>query len=172
MYKMISYGNRKFEESIRARHLIPYTLGNKDRYIKGQFYYSAFYQKIFKVLFVKYYNSGELEGAEIRHMDGMHAYMCTEIDPGCDFLLIRDENDNIFNCKDIVNNGKRYTGAEIKYWFFTHNIDCFNRKYSGFWQYVDSYSPKRINDKDIYMLMAKYDRFGNYTNCKMCKIMK
>lgn len=171
MYKTISYGNKKLEESIRTKHVIPYILGVKDKYEKGNYYFSAFYGKIFKVLFVKYYNTGELEGAEIRHTDGLHAYMCTEIDPECDYLLIRDVKE-IYNRKEIVNDGQIYTGAEIRYWFYMNNIDCFNRKYKGFWNYIDSYSPKRINDNDKYMMMAKYDRFGNYTQCRMCKIMK
>ena len=170
MYKTISYGNKKIEEVIKSKHVIPYELGIRDRYEKGNYYFSGFYGKVFKVLFVKYYKTGELEGAEIKHSDGLHAYMCTEIDPGSDYLLIKDINNIAFK-KEIVNNGI-YTGAEIRYWFFMHGIDCFNGKYKGFWNYVDTYSTNRINDNDRYMMVADINHVGKYINCKMIRIMK
>ncbi len=170
MYKNISYGNKKLDDIVRSKNIIPYRLGVRDRYEKGNYYFSGFYGKIFKVLFVKYYNSGELEGAEIKHSDGLHAYMCTEIDPGYDYLLIKDDSD-INSRKDIVNDNHMYTGAEIRYWFYIKNIDCFNRKYKGFWDYVDTYSKKRLNDHDVYMLKADKNHLGNYVNCKIIKII-
>jgi hypothetical protein len=170
MYKTISYGNKKLEEIVKSKHVIPYSLGKRDKYEKGNYYFSGFYGKVFRVLFVKYYNTGELEGAEIKHSDGLHAYMCTDIDPDYDYRMIKDDN-NLSDKSSIINDGKIYTGAEIKYWFFMNNIDCFNRKFKGFWKYLDTYSDKVIDDNARYMMTADTNHLGNYINCKLIRFM-
>lgn len=171
MYKDISYGNRKLEEIIRKKHLIPYSLTIRDKYEKGKYYYSAFHEMTFKIIFVKYYNSGELEGAEVKYDNGMQAYMCTNIDPGYDYRVERDYKE-LYKINNIVNDGKVYTGAEIKYWFFMKGINCFNKKYRGFWQFVDTYSITQISDKLLYTLTADSTFTGKYYNCKVTRVEK
>ena len=133
MYKNITYGNHKLEKSIREKHVIPYSLGRDDKYIKNMIYFNDFNQNTFKVLYVKYSENGELEGAEIRYDNGMHSYICTDIDPGYDYRIEKDFK-NICDKSTIVNDGNVYSGAEIIYWFFINNISCFDRKYKGFWK--------------------------------------
>ena len=171
MYKNISYGDKKIEELIRKKHVIPYSLTIRDRYEKGKYYYSEFYRKTFRVLFVKYYNSGELEGAEVKDDNGLYSYICTDIDPGYDYRLEKDFGE-IYKIEDIVNSGKVFTGAEIKYWFFIKGITCFNKKYKGFWQYVDTYSILQISDRLNYVITADLTFTGKYYNCKITRIEK
>lgn len=169
MYKNITYNNIKLEGIIRRKHLIPYSLSRTDRYEKGKYYFNEFSGKIFKVLFVKYYYTGELEGAEIRYEDNMHAYMCTDIDPGYDYRTEIDTKE-IYKKQDIVNDGNVYSGAEIKYWFFIRNINCFDRRYKEFWHYVDSYSIDQIDDNKYYMITGDINHVGKYHNCKITEI--
>lgn len=170
MYKNISYGNKKLEDLIRKKHLVPYSLNRRDRYEKGKYYYSEFSGMTFKVLFVKYYDSGELEGAEVKYENGLHAYICTDIDPGYDYRVEKDFK-KICN-ENIVNDGKVYTGAEIRYWFFMNDIDCFNSIYKGFWNLVDTYSTRRIIDNNRYVVVADISVTGKYHNCKIIKVEK
>ena len=170
MYKTITYNNSKLEDLIRKKHIIPYTLTRNDRYEKGKYYFDGFSGKIFKVLFVKYYKTGELEGAEIRYEDNMHAYMCTEIDPGYDFRTEMDFNE-IYKKINIINDGNIYTGAEIKYWFFVRNINCFNRKYKDFWYLVDTYSMDQIADNKNYIITGDINHVGKYHNCKITEVI-
>ena len=171
MYKDITYNNKKLEELIRSKHLIPYKLGMRDRYIKNNFYYSAFTERTFKVLFVKYHKSGELMGAEIRYENGMQAYICTDIDPGYDYRVEKDFGE-IYKKKNIVNDGCIYSGAEIIYWFFINNITCFNRKYKKFWHLVDTYSFDRINDNKMYRVLADESPYGRYYNCRILEVVE
>lgn len=170
MYKTISYNNSKLETLIREKHLIPYSLTHVDRYERGKYYFDEFRGKLFKVLFVKYYYTGELEGAEIKYEDGMGAYMCTDINPGYDYRTEKDINE-LYNKSDIVNDGNIYTGAEIKYWFFIRNISCFNKKYKDFWKLVDSYSIDQIADNKLYTLTGDKNHAGRYHNCKITEVI-
>ena len=171
MYKNISYGNKKLEDLIRKKHLIPYALTARDRYEKGKYYYSEFQGLSFRILFVKYYENGELEGAEIKYENGMQAYMCTDIDPGYDYRLEKDF-DGLWQKDDIVNDNNMYTGAEIKYWFFMKGITCFNKKYKEFWPMIDTYSLYQISDKNSYILTANNTHSGRYYNCKITQVEK
>lgn len=167
MYKVITYGNKKLDQYVEERHIIPYSLSPKDRFEKNNYYFIDFNGKIIKVLFVKYYRSGELEGLEVKYNNNMHSYICTDIDPGYDYLLKKDYND-LFK-KDIINDGLIHTGAEIKYWFFMNKISCFDKKYRGFWKLVDPYSPRCISDYNKYFLTADIDS-DVYFNCRIFKI--
>ena len=170
MYKNISYGNKKLEELVIRKHLVPYSLNRRDRYEKGKYYYSEFLGMTFKVLFVKYYDSGELEGAEVRYENGLQAYICTDIDPGYDYRLEKDYR-AIYK-DNIVNDGKVYTGAEIRYWFFINGIDCFNGIYKGFWNLIDTYSTRKITDSTKYIICADPTVTGKYYNCRIIKVEK
>ena len=116
------------------------------------------------------YKTGELEGAEIRYEDNMHAYMCTNIDPGYDYRTELDFNE-IYKRSNIINDGNIYTGAEIKYWFFMRNINCFNRKYKDYWHWVDSYSMDQIADNKNYIITGDINHMGKYHNCNITEVI-
>lgn len=172
MYKNITYNNKKLEKIIREKHLIPYRLGRGDRFIKDKFYYSAFHEMTFKVLFVKYHKTtGFLIGADVRYENGMQAYICTDIDPGYDYKVDKDFS-GLYKKECIVNDGNIYSGAEIVYWFFMNNISCFNRVYKEFWHYVDTYSLNRIDDNKMYKLTATESHSGKFYNCKVIEVVE
>ena len=171
MYKNISYGNKKLEDLIRKKHLIPYSLNRRDRYERGKYYYSEFLGLTFKVLFVKYYESGELEGAEVKYENGLRAYICTDIDPGYDYRVEKDTKE-LYKKDEIVNDGNIYTGAEIRYWFFMRGIDCFSGRYKGFWNSIDSFSTRRIVDSNRYTIVADPTFTGKYYNCRIIRAEK
>ena len=71
------------------------------------------------------------------------------------YELMTDKND-IKNLESIINTPILYFGSEIKYWFFSHNINLSGRKYKNFYNIIIE-SGREISDKKLYSLLAKYD---------------
>ena len=171
MYSEISYtASKQIDEKIKNKHYIPYRINSpQQKYRVHNLYYNAYWGSFFKVLEVNYDKYGCLEDCTIRWDDGNYGLICTNLDVNADFNLKCDRN-NLHELYDIVNSEEIYTGAEIVYWFFVHNITCFNNKYKGFWKFVDSSSAHRISDYSRYIIIGDLQEDGTYTNCKIVKV--
>lgn len=154
------------ERKIKEKKLIPYHLYPNDRYKKKQWYFCLYDNIIFKVLEVKYNKDGELDHAYIRTDDNLYSYIASDLTDE-DYYIERD-TEQIYK-ENIINSTKTYTGAEIIYWFFIHDITSFDKKYKNFWIYLDRYSTYRISDYSRYYVIADQDKDGNYINCKFIR---
>ena len=166
MDKNITYSdiNTDIDEKIKKKKVIPYSIFPGDRFKKGKWYYSRFYDNFFKILDVKYSENGKLEIAYIITDNNMYSVITTDL---CtDDLLLEKDKKNIYK-SNIFNTNIPYTGAEIKYWFFVNNIDCFNQKYINFWKFVDRFSEYCLDDKKKYRCYANQDLEGNLINCRV-----
>ena len=85
------------------------------------------------------------------------------LDKYSSYELISDRND-IKNAESIINVKNKYYGSEIKYWFFTHNIDFDNPKYNVLKSYIEIGGKNIISDNKLYFLKADIDKQGNYYN--------
>lgn len=86
------------------------------------------------------------------------------------YELLTDKSD-IYLIDSIINSPQPYYGSEIKYWFFTHNINLDAKQYQEFKPLLLK-SDKVLIDKKVYFLKADYNRkTGIYTNCRaiLCK---
>ena len=167
MSKVIYSPNGILEREINRKHIIPYRVNRYIKYEVNKWYYSSYWRQCFRVLSVKYNSNGILEDAYIQWDDYNYGLICTDL---CDqdYKMEKDFYD-IYN-KDIINSDKSYTGAQIVYWFYMNNIDCFNRKYRGFWKFIDNTSKHRLNDFSRYKLCATVnEQTGFYNNCKIIK---
>ena len=60
---------------------------------------------------------------------------------------------------DLINSGKSYTGAEIKYWFLMNNIDLeFGSQYAGFWSFLNPCSKTLLIDNKFYYVSYNVER--------------
>jgi hypothetical protein len=167
MNKKITYtANGSLEKQIKLKKIIPYYLFPNEKYKVNKWYYSFYYNIIFKVTEVNYKKDGELEYAFTKTDDNNYSMISTDIDSTEDFAIYHDKK-AIYK-KEIINSEESYTGAEIVYWFFINDIDCFNKRYQGFWKYVDRYSKYRISDRDKYFIKARIFN-GVYVDCKLIK---
>jgi len=166
MNKTILYTNNgSLEKHVRSKKVIPYIVYPTDVYKKNKWYFSLFYNMIFKILDLEYKN-GQLESAYIVSDNSNYCFICTDLDSNEDYSISRDRR-SIYKM-DIINNEESFTGAEIVYWFFMNDIDIFNEKYSGFWKFVDRYSKDRVIDRQRYFLRAKL-LDDKYIDCKLIK---
>ena len=165
MQNFITYTNsKKLEDKIKARHLIPYRITPHSRYSCGKYYYSEYWDEIFKVEQVSY-KHGILEEAYIKWENDRMGLICTEPAIG-DYLVLKDK-ESLYQLDDIVNTGRTYKGAEIIYWFFINDIGRFTKKYQGFWKYVEPYNKYRIIDDKDYYITAETGKSGNYIKCRI-----
>lgn len=155
-------------EKIKDKKLIPYRITPRVKYESNRWYYNDYWRQCFKVISVAYDNNGFLQEAYIKWDDDNYGLICTELDIH-DLRLEKD-----YKCihnENIINNDKKYTGAEIVYWFFINGINCFNNKYSGFWKFIDTFSAHRISDYARYKLIANYDEKNDvYKDCKVIRV--
>lgn len=166
MDKNITYSdiNTDIDEKIKKKKVIPYSIFPGDKFRKGKWYYSRFFNDFFKVLEVEYAEDGRLEEAYI--ISDKNRYSLITTDLCTDDLILEKDSKNIYK-SDIFNTNIPYTGAEIRYWFFIHDIDCFNQKYGNFWKYVDRYSEYCLDDRKKYRCYGNQDIEGNLINCRV-----
>lgn len=168
MKEIIYTTNNRINEMIKEKHIIPYVITSKDiKYEANRWYYNAYWGSTLRVISVKYDHNDNLEECYIKWEDGCYGLICTELEIWGDLRLEKDHK-NIAE-SNIINDGKSYTGAEIIYWFFINEINCFNKKYKGFWKFVDGTSDHRISDYAKYRVVAD-EKNGNYINCRIIKI--
>lgn len=169
MASQVIYAAEKYLKSkITLRHYIPYRVSRNSKYESNRTYFSGYWSQAFRVINVKYDEHGLLENANIRWDDGCYGLICTDL--STEDYRLRPDKKGIYKKKDIVNDGKSYTGAEIAYWFYVHNIDQFNHKYKGFWKWIDLYSEERLHDENRYKLFGRENNQGEYTNCRITRI--
>ena len=169
MNKEIYYtSNDRVNKRIRKEFLIPYRISSPDYRLKtNKSYYCNHWNQCFTVISKEFSDEKEFLGYYIQWEDGKYGFYSSAPEIYMDLILEEDIN-NITNTKNIINNNIAYTGAEIIYWFFIHNINAFNKKYRGFWKYVDTYSKFRLSDNSKYKLYGKIVN-GVYDNCKIVK---
>lgn len=170
MMKEILYShNEGINNKIRQKHYIPYLITNKGiKYEANRWYYNAYWGQFLKVISVKYDRYNVLQECYIKWEDDLYGLICTDLEIGSDYKIQYDHRE-IYK-EEIINSDKVYTGAEIIYWFFMNNINCFNKKYKGFWRYIDNSSDHRIQDFNKYKITGNIDQKGNYINCKIIRI--
>lgn len=163
MLSQISYSiDGRLEKQIRQKKIIPYMIFPNEKYKINKWYYSYYYDNVFKVEEVEYNEDGSLNSAYIKTDENTYSYITTDLDLE-DYSVYKDRRE-IYKM-NIINNSESFTGAEIVYWFFINNITSFDKKYHGFWKYIDRYSKDRINDRDRYYIKAKL--IGTrYVDCK------
>lgn len=164
MTKDIMYVNEKIDSTIRFKHYIPYRVDRSVRYKSNKMYYCDYWGQFFKVISARYDKYNILIDAYIRWDDGNYGLICTNLDIE-DYLVEKDTTD-LYKV-NIINNKNSYTGAEIVYWFFMNNISQIDKKYSGFWKFVDRSSSLKILDNTRYFLTANVSPEGYYINCKV-----
>lgn len=156
----------KLDYYVKNYNLIPYRLHPKARYRTNCYYWIAMEEKWFKVEEVEYcFNNRTnpiLDHVQIMWMDHLQGYICTDL---CiyDFRLEKDKF-NIRGLKTLVNTNESYSGAEIEYWLFVHDISIMDDKYTEFWKYIDRDSESHIDSNRFYYIYAKEDSKGNYYN--------
>lgn len=169
MASQVIYTSEKdLRNKIMLRHYIPYRVKRNSKYEADHIYFNDYWGQMFKVIDVDYDKSGLLNYANIRWEDGCYGLFCTELT--VEDYIMKPDYRNIHKRKDIVNDNKIYTGAEIVYWFYTHDIDQFNHKYEGYWKWVDLFSDRRVQDYNHYKLYGKETNQGNYVNCRVIRV--
>lgn len=167
MASSIIYPYKQLESKIKVRHYIPYRINHSDKYEVNRVYYNAYWRQTLQVLDIGYYDDGSMDNAQVKWEDGCYGLICTDLCSD-DYLLVKDKK-RINEVINIINTGKAYTGAEIIYWFWLHNINQFNGKYKMFWEWVDYFSDRRLQDRNKYLVYGT-ERDGIYINCKIYKV--
>lgn len=165
--KIIYTGISRIDEKFRIRHFIPYHISRHQRYEINRIYYNNYWSSYFKVIDVEYNKNGFLDDAYVKWEDGCYGLICTELQMD-DYLLSYDSK-KIYNIKEIINNGRSYTGAEIRYWFFINKITVLDEKYQGFWRYLDNNSGYCIQDNTRYRLFADLNN-NTYERCRIVRL--
>ena len=160
-----SYDN-SLERLIKRKRIIPYQVNPGDKFIKGKWYYDTYYNSLFKVTEVKYNTGNILDYAITKSDEGYSSYITTPLSPYEDYIIDFDTKD--IATMNIINSEKSFTGAEIRYWFFMNDINCFDPKYKYFWTYVDTYSNNKVADKQKYFLYAGLKN-NVYTKCRVIR---
>lgn len=167
MRNVIVYSfDNSLEKLIKRKKIIPYQVNPGDKLLRGKWYYDIYYSSLFKVLEVKYKAGGVLDYAITKSDEGYNSYISTQLTPYEDYIIDFDRNG--LSEEMIINSEKSYTGAEIRYWFFMNDINCFDPKYRLFWTYVDTYSKNRVADKQKYFLYAVLKN-NVYSHCRVVK---
>lgn len=128
---------------------IPRRLYNDEKLRLYKRYYQVFQELYFKVIDV--YNTDGIEYYTIRYNDSMIGTMTFPIDYSTTYEMIPDRMD-IANLDNIINTDISYTGAEIKFWFYSHNIDFDDEYYEKFYPYISNTSKSEISDEKSYFV--------------------
>ena len=167
MRNVIVYSHdNSLERLIERKRIIPYQINPGDKFIKGKWYYDTYYNSLFKVTEVKYNSGNILDYAITKSDEGYSSYITSPLSPYEDYIIDFDTKD--IATMNIINSERSFTGAEIRYWFFMNDINCFDPKYKYFWTYVDTYSNNKVADKQKYFLYAGLKN-NVYTKCRVIK---
>jgi hypothetical protein len=148
-------------EFLRNNRYIPRRVKEQEHLKTHHKYYSIDMNRYFKVLDV--YQIGNIEYYSIRYSNTMQAEISYPITDEI-YELLTD-----FSCiknKAIINCGEYYSGAEIRYWFFSNNIDLNEKDYYGFWGFLDSNSKSKIIDEKRYVIRTDYEN-GIHKNVRV-----
>lgn len=145
---------------------IPKKINKYDRLKLYRKYWTSFNDLFFKVMNI--YDVDGIEYYSVKYKDMLNGEISYPISDDNIYELIIDRKhlDQI----NIINNKKAYSGADIKYWFFIHNIDLDSPKYRNFIQFIYPNSNSCICDHKYYRVFA--NRINNiYVDCKI-KLVK
>ena len=158
----------QLEKMILSKNVIPHIIFPGEKLIRNHYYYDYTWNKIYRVISAEYKN-GEFEGAYIKNDDNTYAWIVDLPHPQYDYYITYDKI-GLWK-KEIINTDKAYTGAEIRYWFFRHNIDIFDKKYAGFWKYVEQSGEDSIEDRYMYKLFGDLKK-DVYRNCRVEQVFE
>lgn len=164
-YIMYTY-NKQIDSLFKLKHFIPYKMSPNIKYETGQMYYSDYWRDYFKTISVNYKNN-LLDNAYIKWHDGNYGLICTDPDYA-DYRLEKDKKE-LYKENCIINNNKVYSGAEIIYWFWIHNINSDNEKYNGYWKFLDKESGQKVSDYSQYKLFGKLIN-EKFVACRLQKV--
>jgi hypothetical protein len=161
-------------DSIYPKHVAEYISISKNNYIPRhikenehlkQFHrYLDIYDNFpFKVEEVQYIS--DTEYYNVRYPDYLYAEIPFPLSSYYIMELLHDNN-GIESLDNIINSRKSFTGAEIKYWFFIHRIDIEDKKYCGFWSFINPNSKNVISDDKYYFIKGDYED-DMYKKCKI-----
>ena len=111
----------------------------------------------------------DVEGVEyyfVKYPNSLYGTISFPLDNNYTYELLIDKKD-IKNIDNIINTKVSYTGAEIKYWFFIHNIDLSSEKYIGFWSFLNPNSKNVISDDKYYFVKSIKEENGIYIDCRI-----
>lgn len=151
--KFILAGNiyipRKIKQDEHLKLYKRYWLVQDDEYLKVDQVYSVEDQEYYSV----------------KYLNGLYGEISFPLNHNFTYELFCDKK-NVTNMETILNQRYSFTGAEIKFWFFIHNIDLEEEMYNGFISFLDPDSKSLIADDKHYFLKAKLDE-GIYKDCKI-----
>lgn len=147
---------------VRRKHYIPRKLEYKEHLKQYKKYWlSEQCIKVEEVYFIK-----GTEYYQVRFPQKMFGQISYPVDCSSCYELKTDHKE-IYKLDCIINTNKSYTGAEIKYWFYTHHINEDTEAYNEFWSFLDPNSKNVISDSKFYFLFARICD-GKYINCRVC----
>lgn len=155
---------KSIEECLESRQdkYIPRKL-NKDEHLRlYKRYFQLFQNVYFKVIDV--YNVEDIEYYTIRYHESLIGEISYPLDNSTTYEMMIDKHE-IANLDNMINVSHSYTGAEIKYWFYSHNIDLSSDQYIGFASFIISGSKNEISDDKYYYLKAIKDN-NIYRKCR------
>lgn len=137
------------KDNKRSRY-IPKRLPKDSKLFKYHKYWHSMYCNCFKVQDI--YSIEDNEYYSVRYNDSLFAELPYPVN---DLYELIPDRRNIYSIRNLVDSKKSYTGAEIRYWFWTRNIDLENSKYKGFASFLDINSKSTISDNKFYFIAAK-----------------
>lgn len=166
MIHKITY-TEKLDKYVKSNNLIPYRLHSNARFRNNCYYWISYDNQWLKVEEVLYNFNFKpypmLDHIIARYQDGTYSYICTDLTI-YDFGLEKDKY-NIRDKETIINCNESFSGGEIEYWFFVHNITSLDKKYKEFWKFFDTFSSYRIESYKYYYIKATVKN-GVYTKVK------
>lgn len=145
-----------------SNNYIPKRINKNDRLKLYRKYWTSFNDLFFKVMNIYDVNGVEYYSVKYKDMlNGEISYPISD-DNIYELLIDRKQLDKI----NIINDNTAYSGADIKYWFFIHNIDLDSPKYKNFAQFIYPNSNSCISDSKYYKLFTNYIN-NVYVDCKI-----
>lgn len=141
------YVSRKIREDEHLKQHHRYWLVYSDVNIKVQEVYQVFDREYYTIRYPE-------------SLFGTKSFPCEE----CYELLV--DRSDIIGIENIINDRTSYSGAQIKYWFFTHQEYLYDKKYEGFLSFIDISSKNVIADDKYYFLSGK-DINNIFKECKV-----
>lgn len=154
----------KLEQFIReeGHEYIPRRLRKSEHLRLFRRYYRTYTNDCIKVYQIYYANN--IEYYSVKYIDMMLGEITYPLNEDDTYELMKDKND-IAHKDNIINDDNKYTGAEIRYWFFVGNR-LENPMYERFISYILPYSQNSICDNKTYYIKASLiDK--KYTDCKL-----
>lgn len=166
MIHRVTY-TEKLDKYVISDNIIPYRLHKNSRFRKNCYYWISYDNQWLKVEEVLYnFNvrpNPLLDHVIAKYQGGAVSYICTDLTI-YDFMLEKDKY-NIRSKSTIINCNESFSGGEIEYWIFRHNITSIDPKYREFWKFLDTFSKYRIESDKYYYIKAS-EKNGVYTNVR------